>query len=232
MHKNTEYILKKFGREFNPDKPKHEIPNFGRDNLADLFAELDFQSGAEIGVMKGEYSEVLCKANLNLTLHLVDPWLKYDGYQDFGKTMDANLAAAKKRLKPYNCVYHRAFSEIAAQECEDNSLDFVYIDGNHDFPHVVQDIVEWTKKVRVGGIISGHDYILRGKNTPGARRPGKLNTTHHVVEAVDGYTRAYHTNPFFILGRKETVEGEIRDKYRSWMWCKEHNIGKNGFLEI
>src|SRR3990167_4429769 len=40
-----------------------DIPNMGRDNLAGNFAELDFKKGAEIGVFKGKYSEVLCKAN-------------------------------------------------------------------------------------------------------------------------------------------------------------------------
>jgi predicted O-methyltransferase YrrM len=47
----------------------------------------------------------------------------------------------------------------AADDFLDNSLDFVYIDAGHRFDDVVQDIIKWTKKVRKGGIISGHDYM-------------------------------------------------------------------------
>ena len=46
----------------------------------------------------------------------------------------------------------------AVKQFKDGSLDFVYIDGNHTFEYVINDIAEWSKKVRKGGIISGHDY--------------------------------------------------------------------------
>ncbi len=48
----------------------------------------------------------------------------------------------------------------ALEDFEDNSLDFVYIDGDHNFKHISEDIYEWTKKVRSGGIVSGHDYLI------------------------------------------------------------------------
>ena len=41
---------------------------------------------------------------------------------------------------------------------KDGSLDFVYIDGLHDFGSVKQDIAAWWPKVKVGGFIGGHDY--------------------------------------------------------------------------
>jgi hypothetical protein len=41
---------------------------------------------------------------------------------------------------------------------DDESLDFVYIDANHRPDFVREDIREWTKKVKKGGIVSGHDY--------------------------------------------------------------------------
>ena len=46
----------------------------------------------------------------------------------------------------------------ALKDFNDNSLDFVFIDGNHTFEYVVEDIAQWSKKVKVGGIVSGHDY--------------------------------------------------------------------------
>lgn len=38
------------------------------------------------------------------------------------------------------------------------SLDFLFIDGSHDYDSVFRDIELWRPKVRAGGIISGHDY--------------------------------------------------------------------------
>jgi hypothetical protein len=88
-------------------------------------------------------------------------------------------------------------------------LDFVYIDGNHNFENCTMDISKWLKKIRVGGIIAGDDYTVW-------RRP----TTMHVVEAVNGFTNAYNIRPWFVLGTKAILEGQIRDKSRSFMWVK------------
>ena len=41
---------------------------------------------------------------------------------------------------------------------EDESLDMIFIDANHSFDRVKEDIENWSKKVRKGGIVSGHDY--------------------------------------------------------------------------
>jgi glycosyltransferase involved in cell wall biosynthesis len=53
----------------------------------------------------------------------------------------------------------------AVTDFADESLDFVYIDGNHQLKYVVEDIVEWTKKIKKGGIIAGHDYIYTNPRT-------------------------------------------------------------------
>jgi len=41
---------------------------------------------------------------------------------------------------------------------EDASLDFCFIDGDHRYEAVKEDIIAWTPKLRKGGILSGHDY--------------------------------------------------------------------------
>jgi predicted O-methyltransferase YrrM len=40
----------------------------------------------------------------------------------------------------------------------DGSLDFVFIDASHEYQDVLDDIMVWLPKVKVGGIIAGHDY--------------------------------------------------------------------------
>ncbi len=49
-------------------------------------------------------------------------------------------------------------SENAVVQFADSSLDFVFIDGNHTYPAVKNDIKLWTPKIRSGGILSGDDY--------------------------------------------------------------------------
>jgi len=49
-------------------------------------------------------------------------------------------------------------STEAATEYEDHSLDFVWIDGDHSYEAVVQDITAWLPKVKPGGWMGGHDY--------------------------------------------------------------------------
>ena len=191
------------------ERMPHEIPNFGRDRLATVFARLDFNIGAEIGVEHGVYSEVLCKANPQLQLLCVDPWLAYPGYRDHTdqEELDDCYRETVDRLSPYNVSIVKLPSMEAADLVPDGSLDFVYIDGNHELPWVINDMIVWSRKVRSGGIVAGHDYyesILR-------------DSRNHVVPAVLCYTRAYRIKPWFLLGRRGE---EGRDIMRSWMWVK------------
>ena len=47
----------------------------------------------------------------------------------------------------------------AADLIDDASLDFVYIDGRHDYESVLADLESWWPKLRPGGIFAGHDYL-------------------------------------------------------------------------
>lgn len=208
-------ILTKFDLEIYPgQKMPIEIPNFGRDQLADLLAEMGLNRGAEIGTEQGVYAETLLKANPKLHLSCVDAWTAYRGYRDHTRQskLDNFYEITQARLMPYRWQYEliRAFSMDALNHFEDNSLDFVYIDANHDFINVTQDVYHWSKKVRVGGIVAGHDYVKR-----------KDEAAHvHVKQVMHGYTDAYNIKPWFVLGKDAKIEGEIRDSSRSWMFVK------------
>jgi hypothetical protein len=53
---------------------------------------------------------------------------------------------------------HIIYSQDVAHQFLDESLAFVYIDGNHYFEGVSQDIQLYWPKVMPGGIIAGHDF--------------------------------------------------------------------------
>jgi predicted O-methyltransferase YrrM len=204
------YILNKYNLSSDAKSPI-EIPNVGRDNLATLFAELGFNKGLELGVERGLFSEILCKANQNLELFSVDAWKAYKGYREHvtQEKVDQIYNDAVRRLSYYNCKVIKGYSMGVVSQFDDNSLDFVYIDGNHDFQNTTNDIVQWSQKVRPGGIIAGHDYT-KWQNTG----------INDVVYVVNAYTQAKAIKPWFLLGRKEKIEGEVRDKSRSYMWVK------------
>lgn len=187
-----------------------EIPNVGRDDLAHLFGQLGFTRGAEIGTEQGVYAEVLCKANPGVMLYCVDAWQTYKGYRDHvsQEKLDCFYETTQRRLTPYAVEFIRAFSMDAVKQFEDKSLDFVYIDANHELPFAMFDLLEWSKKVRPGGIVAGHDYY----------QSTRQDTKNHVVYAVDAYVRSYRIKPWFLLGTKAKVDGEVREKSRSWFW--------------
>lgn len=190
-----------------------EIPDCSRDDLPSFFVEQGYKIGAEIGVDKGEFSQKFGAAGLSL--FAIDPWRYDDDYQDSRTQdrLDFLHEHTKRVLSPYpNCTVVRKTSMEAVRDHADNSLDFVYIDGNHQLKYVVEDIVEWTKKIRPGGAIAGHDYIYTNPKT--------VAGICHVIYALGAYTQAYNIRNWFLLGRKERLDNEVRDRFRSWMFFK------------
>lgn len=212
MPSTLEYIVNKFSLDLSHRNPIF-IEQIGREKLAMLFNELGFTSGAEIGVEQGRYSEVLCRANPDARIFLIDAWTAYSGYRDHVNQdkLDGFYEATRKRVAQYpNVEIIKGFSMEVVKVIPDQSLDFVYIDSNHEFQHVTNDIAEWGKKVRKGGIIAGHDY---------ANWKGK-NPQIQVKQVVDGWTAAYSISPWFIVNDRETIDGKEHKIARSWFWVK------------
>lgn len=211
----AEHIYRKFNLP-NPREVRQpiELENMDRDDLAALFAELGFNKGAELGVETGKYSEVLLAANPKLRLYCIDAWSTYPGYREHvtQSKVDGLLQTAKDRLEKFGnrVTYVQKFTHDAAKDFPAKSLDFVYIDANHTLPFVIQDLVDWERIVRHGGIVAGHDYCKRADN----------GYQVHVVEAVQAYTQSYKVKPWFVVGSKGVREGEKRDRPRSFFWVK------------
>lgn len=186
-----DYIIDKWDLDTTQPSPI-KIANSNRITLAKLFAELGYRRGAEIGTARGNNAITLARNIPDLTLYCVDSWMLYDGMHDFtdaGMMYEYGVSAAA-RLRPYpDTKLIKAFSMDAVKKFTDESLDFVYIDANHELPYVTEDIFYWSKKVRSGGIVSGHDYLDE-------QRPDGLV---HVKEAVQAYTEAFNIEPWFVM---------------------------------
>lgn len=174
LHRINNYILNtvstKFFNEF--DLPLRPMIEF----LKEYFNDENQLIGAEIGVFKG-FNALSILRNLNIeTLYLIDSYMKYDGYDKVNMNYEVNRKGgfdnikryAQNKLKHYNdkirwlnIKSHIAYNVIAnSVSMNDFMLDFVYIDGNHSYSYVINDLKNYWKIVRDGGVIGGHDIDI------------------------------------------------------------------------
>jgi len=167
-----------------------------RIELAKYFNELGFKTGAEIGVFDGRYSEILCQNIPELKLLCVDIWRQNRIFE-----------LAKKKLAPYNTILIKKSSMDAVKEVHNESLDFVFIDANHRYGPVKEDIREWTKKVRKGGIVAGHDYYIF-----------RYSGNRGVIGAVDEYVKE---NGYKLCITSKDGNNDCKDdRQPSWFFIK------------
>ena len=130
----------------------------------------------EIGSYKGKSSSFMAveiaNSKKNIKFDCVDTWEGSPEHQAGGNLEDADVIndlifdVFKKNMEPVKDYYtaKRMPSLQASASYPDNSLDFVFIDADHSYQSVREDIIAWWPKVKNGGIISGHDYQM---GTPG-----------------------------------------------------------------
>jgi len=74
-------------------------------------------------------------------------------------TVFEGLASAPPKARA-DVFFHRTSTVLAAKAFQDASLDVVYIDGDHKWWSVLQDLTAWWPKVSPGGALIGHDFHL------------------------------------------------------------------------
>lgn len=132
--------------------------------IKSLLLEYPKGTGVEVGTFKGQFSKEIMQV-WDGTLFLVDVWRELGSeYNDASN--NANFEGGVygeciNNIRGYEdrAIMIRASSEIASNFFEDESLDFVYIDANHAYEFVKQDIQLWFPKVKKGGLVMGHDYL-------------------------------------------------------------------------
>lgn len=202
----NDYLIRKFG--ISPQRLRAPMPielrDFHRNDLAQLFAELGFKRGAEIGVAEGNFSEVICKVNPSVELYCIDPWSAYPTNPQ-NKSSERHEHAyneAKRKLADYNARLIRKSSIDAYRDFDSGELEFLYVDGNHLYDFVSLDLILWSNKVRSGGIVSGDDYYqLDQRRWVGGG----------VVEAVQAYVNAHRIPIWWLFQGHKSVD---------FMWVK------------
>jgi len=181
---------------------KNKVMYDHRDDLIrDLKSLTPSGKGVEIGVFKGEFSKNILN-NWGGTLYMVDVWRPLgDEYEDDSNHKNHTNAYEEtmKNIKGYEerGIMVRATSEIAADMFQDESLDFIFIDANHAYDFVVDDINLWFPKLKKGGVFSGHDYInMDWYNDPNFAPNGKDKYIYtSMLDGTPIYNGVFGVNP-------------------------------------
>lgn len=141
--------------------------------------------GVEIGVHRGDFSQAILDIVKPTHLHLIDPWKHepsptyerawYGGRAEHGQEeMDERYAGVLARfdgeIGAGRVTVHRGQSDDGLRALADESLDWVYIDGNHLYEYVAQDLQLSLAKVKPGGLVTGDDYAEGGWWEGGVKR--------------------------------------------------------------
>lgn len=116
-------------------------------------------TGVEIGTASGLNAKRICEQLNMRTLYCIDPWDRYDGYKLMHKVPDLSVleVEARKNLRGLPVKFIKKKSEDAVDNVP--FVDFIYIDGNHEYEFVKRDIELYKDKCK---IIGGHDIDRAG----------------------------------------------------------------------
>ena len=114
----------------------------------------------EIGTWTGEFAEALLTTNATAKLYCIDPYARYEGYNDsMNLTVgddQYNEAVAKLAKFGDRVTFVKQLSKDAVSSIPDG-IDALYIDANHGYKYVKADLENYYSKVAPGGYVVGHN---------------------------------------------------------------------------
>jgi hypothetical protein len=206
---NLPSILFELPRVKNYLLPEHKInhiyqnPEFGEDwfSYPQLYSSMvnQFPSGSkfvEVGSWKGKSSAFMAveiaNSQKDIEFICIDTWEGSVEHQNFKELKNLH-DIFKSNMKPLEKYYRSIKSKSldAVNSFPDQSLDFVFIDASHEYEDVKNDIIAWFPKVKVGGVLAGHDYYENNDFAPGVKM------------AVNEIFRDFETSENCFIVRKE-----------------------------
>lgn len=174
-----------------------------REDFGKLFESVKLKGvGAEIGVQRGHNSKQIFQSGWTGQLICVDNWVREHEYK-----------IAEEVLKGCDVLFTQGDSSESAFIVSDGSLDFVYIDAGHAYEEVKKDFAAWFPKVRIGGIVSGHDYA------PASHKndcDGVRQFIEEYMKQNPGVEMNFTTDDFY-EGDDKNIHG---NEYQSWWFYK------------
>lgn len=145
--------------------------------FSDMINENGYKIVAEVGCGYGQHSKYILKTTNIDKLFMIDSYKYYDNdlfsysikniiipsytleqkFDDFSKMVENDVKEFGNKVQ-----FVRTSSTEAVEYFPDNILDAIFIDANHEFEYVLQDLNMWWPKVKNGGIMAGDDYWMEG----------------------------------------------------------------------
>lgn len=138
------------------------------DFLREVAKELTAEPIAvEIGVLNGDFSEKILSYLNPQTLILIDPYeVGGESYKSGECSVYSTEADYKKLIAKFDneisqgrIIVRRNYSYDVVEYYRNGQFDFIYIDASHLYSDAKRDLKDWLPKLKVGGLIGGHDYI-------------------------------------------------------------------------
>lgn len=161
--------------------------------ISKLIEENGWTSGVELGVLDGRNLIYLLARHPELEMLAVDPWrhnvmeetdktdLGWRSYRNFD--LDALFEKVGDGVRKINALDRVTFARMTGDEAAglvlDMSTDFVFIDADHTYGAVKNDIIRWAPKIRPGGMLMGHD--ASHPDFPGVDRALKELLPYHAM---------------------------------------------------
>ena len=151
-----EHFYKKIGEDWftNPNLYQKMVNNTN-----------DTSHFVEVGVWKGRSAAFMAveinNSKKNIKFDCIDTWEGSVEHQEYDIIVDKKLYDLfLENIEPVkNIITPIKMSSLDAVNLyDDESLDFVFIDASHEYEDVKKDIIAWLPKVKVGGVLAGHDY--------------------------------------------------------------------------
>ena len=133
-----------------------------RKNFYNLIDKLKYKIICEIGVWDGFNLKNLLKSKAN-KVYGVDPYcFEFINDKKIKYTIN-EINIIFNEVKKLEVIFKnlkiiKKKSEEAVNFFNDNYFDFIYIDGNHTYDYVKNDLNLWFPKLKLNGILAGHDY--------------------------------------------------------------------------
>lgn len=181
--------------------PVKTCPGWMTDNdLTFLMSTASEKDVCEIGVWKGRTTVHILQTCKSLVS--IDPWEGLEKYPNHDFDNDGNvlagfatnLAAHYTHRGKWLEIYKKPSALVARQMHPERTFDMVFIDGNHFYDYVVEDIGLWAPRIRVGGWLCGHDYQPVWEPTMRAVNDVVQKLDHRPGNADDGIWAAQITS--------------------------------------
>ena len=178
----------------------------------------------EIGVQKGHFSDAMLQRMKPAVHYMVDPYVRHDSedydldksnFEDHEQLYASVLERFAEPLAKGRAVMHRTTSIAAAREFPDGYFDFIYIDAMHFYEAVLLDLFTYSRKLKRGGVLAGHDFTLSRDAV--AQKFGVVDAVKEFARETDFSLRCITWEPwssYFLAGDDSELWPAVMDNLR------------------